>query len=134
MPPPAPRRQLNVRLPPDLIDRIEADGRAKQDVVEDAVRAWFSDDSNVIAGDSSENGGGRADDSSVLSIDSKNDSNVIAALIGQLDEKDRQIAAKDEQLTATIVLLHDAITPPPQLPAAEQEAQAGRRWWEFWKR
>lgn len=119
MPPPAPRRQLNVRLPPDLIDRIEADGRAKQDVVEDAVRAWFSDDSsddsNVIAGDSSENGGGRADDSSV-----------IAALTGQLDEKDRQIAELH-------VMLQTAITPPPQLQAAPG-AEGGRKWWQVWKR
>lgn len=114
--PPTPRHQLNVRLPPELIEQIDADGRAKQDVVADALRAWF--------GDSSENGGGSGDDSMM-----------IAALTGQLDEKDRQIAAKDEQLTAALVLLHDAITPPLQLPAAEREAQVegGRKWWQVWK-
>ena len=111
MPSPPPRRQLNVRLPPELIDRIDADGRAKQDVVADALRAWFGDDSK-------ENGGGRTDDS-----------RMIAALTGQLGEKDRQIAELH-------VMLHTAITPPPQLPAAEPEAQAEggrRRWWQVWK-
>jgi hypothetical protein len=44
----SPRRQLNVRLPPDLIKQIETDKRSKQDAVEAAVRAYF-DDSMMIA-------------------------------------------------------------------------------------
>lgn len=59
MPPAPPPRQLNVRLPPDLIKQVEADKRSNQDVVKAALQAWFADDdSTVIADDSSENGGG----------------------------------------------------------------------------
>lgn len=115
MPQPAPRRQLNVRLPPDILEQVEADDRSNREIVEAALRAWFADDS-------SENGGGRGGDSIM-----------IAALVGQLAAKDRQLEAKDEQFAAAFVLWHGAITPPLQLQAAEQEAQAGRKWWEFWK-
>lgn len=119
MPPTTPRRQLNVRLPPDLIDQIEAeieaDGRAKQDVVAAALRMYF-DDSSDIADDSSENGSGRADDSSM-----------IAALTGQLREKDKQI-------TELHVMLQTAITPPLQLPPAPWAEGGRRKWWQFWKR
>ena len=139
MPPPAPRRQLNVRLSPDLIDMIEADGRAKQDVVADALQAWFSDDSSddskMLSDANKENGGGRADDSNVLSIDSRNDSMMIAALTGQLGEKDQQITAKDRQLDAKdrqISELH-VLMLQPQLPPA-QAAEDGRRWWQFWRK
>ena len=133
------RRQLNVRLPSDILEQIEADGRAKQDVVADALRAWFDD--------SSENGGGRGDDSTVIADDSRNDSTVlsndssmIAALTGQLGEKDRQIAAKDRQLDAKdrqISELHVLMLQPQLPPAPGVEAQAeegGRRWWQVWKR
>lgn len=135
--PATPRRPLNVRLPADILEQIEADGGKKQAIVEDALRAWFDDskdDSRVLSDANKENGSGRADDSTVIADDSR----MIAALTGQLGEKDRQIAAKDEQLAAALVLLHDAITPPLQLPAAEPEAQAaedgGRRWWQFWRK
>lgn len=121
MPPAPPRRQLNVRLPPDIIEQIEAGERSKQDVVADALRAWFADDdSKVIADDSSENSGGRADDSRMIA----DDSGMVAALTGQLGEKDRQISELH-------IMLQTAITPPARLPAAEPEA---RKWWQVWKR
>ena len=115
---PPPRRPLNVRLPPDLIEQIEADGGKKQDVVADALRAWFGDANK-------ENGGGRGDDSSDDSKVQQNDSNMIAAMVQQLGEKDQQIAELH-------VMLQTAITPPPQLRAAP-EAEGGRRWWQVWK-
>jgi len=122
MTPPA-LRPLNVRLPADILEQIEADGGKKQDVVADALRAWFSDDSK-------ENGGGRRDDSMMLS----NDSSMIAALTGQLDTKDRQLAAKDQQLDAKdrqIGELH-VLMLQPQLPPAPG-AEGGRKWWQVWK-
>ena len=91
---PPPRRPLNVRLPPDLIEQIEADGGKKQDVVADALRAWF-DDSNVIADDSNENGGGRGDDSIMLS----NDSSMIAPCYQMLT---RRTAAGGVMIAAMI--------------------------------
>jgi hypothetical protein len=103
-------------------------------VVADALQAWF-DDSSEIADDSKENGSGRADDSTVIADDSRNDSRMIAALTGQLGEKDRQIAAKDRQLDAKdrqISELH-VLMLQPQLPPAPG-ADGRRRWWQVWKR
>jgi len=153
MPPTSPRRQLNVRLPPDIIEQVEADKRSKQAVVEDALRAWYSngiaDDSSensskqdviedalracyskTIADDSSENGSRQSDSSNGIADDSRNDSDIlVTALTGQLHEKDKQISEKDQQIAELHVILQTSITPQPQLPAAEPE----RKWWQVWK-
>ena len=129
--PATPRRQLNVRLPPDLVARVDADDRSKQEVVEDALRAYFddssmiADDSKVLSDDSSENGSGRTDDSRIDSTVLSNDSSMIAALTGQLGVKDQQIAELH-------VMLRDAISSQAQLPPAPG-AEGGRKWWQVWK-
>ncbi len=41
------RKQLNVKIPDDLYDKIEITGRQKQEVVADALRLYFSSSSNI---------------------------------------------------------------------------------------
>jgi len=64
---------------------------------------------------------------------------------GQLDTKDRQLAAKDHQLDTKdqqlaakdrqIGELHVLMLQPQLPPALESEAQVkgGRKWWHVWK-
>lgn len=115
------RRPLNVRLPSEIHEMIEAAGGKKQDVVESALRAYFdsSDDSPMLHFDNKK----LSDDSSDNGSSSGDDSCVIAVLTEQIAEKDRQIAELH-------VMLHDAISPQAQLPAADSQ----RKWWQLWRK
>ena len=99
-------KQLNVKLPSELYDRIIKTGRSRKDVIMDALDMYFgANEHNQHQEPQQEN-------------ETSN------ALISQLQEKDKQISELHILLQTT--LNQSAITSP--------EDEHKKAWWKFWSR
>ncbi len=97
-------KQLNVKLPPDLYDRIIKTGRSRKDIIIDALEMYF----NINEHNQQQ--------------EPQQDVNTSAALIEQLQEKDKQISELHILLQTT--LNQNVIT--------SQEEDNKKAWWKFW--
>ncbi len=97
-------KQLNVKLPPELYDRIIKTGRSRKDVIIDALDMYF---------DVKEHN---------QQQEPQQDNDTSNALILQLQEKDKQIEHLHILLQTT--LNQNVITSPEDKPP----------WWKFWSR
>ena len=89
------RKQINVRIPTRLHDQIAKMGQVKQDIVTAALELYFTTDTKP------------------------DDSKTIAALVNELDEKNKQIS--ELHIMVQSAISRQAI-----------EAPSGRPWWKFW--
>jgi metal-responsive CopG/Arc/MetJ family transcriptional regulator len=96
-------KQLNVKLPSDLYDRILKTGKSRKDVIVDALNMYF--DVNVH---------------NHQQEPQQNDKSSDVLMEKQLQEKDKQISELHILLQTT--LNQNLITSP------ENE----KRWWKFW--
>ncbi len=97
-------KQLNVKLPPDLYDRIIKTGRSRKDIIIDALEMYFSiNEHNQKA-------------------EPQQDSNTSDALIQQLQEKDKQIS--ELHIMLQNAMSQNLITSP--------ETDNKKTWWKFW--
>ena len=97
-------KQLNVKLPSDLYDLILKTGRSRKDIIIDALNMYFS-----------------INEHNQHQEPQQNDS-TSAALIEQLQEKDKQISELHILLQTT--LNQNMIT--------SQEDENKKHWWKFW--
>jgi predicted dinucleotide-binding enzyme len=96
-------KQLNVKLPSDLYDLILKTGRSRKDIIIDALNMYFS-----------------INEHNQYQEPQQNDS-TSAALIEQLQEKDKQISELHILLQTT--LNQNMITSPDDK----------KPWWKFWR-
>lgn len=97
-------KQLNVKLPPELYDRIIKTGRSRKDIIIDALDMYFDVNEHNQQQEPQQN------------------DNTSAALIEQLQEKDKQISELHILLQTT--LNQNVIT--------SQEEDNKKTWWKFW--
>jgi len=130
------KKQLNVRIPAELFDKIDNSGMSKQELVEEALVLYFDikDDSNLLE-----------NNSKLLEYNSdllKNNSNLLAetiALKNEIQFKDVIIKAKEDNIrdlqnqTGFLIFEFQRINKiNEQLLLTENEAI--KKWWEFWKK
>lgn len=100
------KKQLNVRVDPDMFAQIEATERSKQAVVTDALKLYFD------------------------GCPEPADSVDIAIATDQLAMKDAQLAASATQIAELHILLQTSIKHQQKLlPAAARE-----HWWQIWRK
>ena len=97
-------KQLNVKLPSELYDRIIKTGRSRKDVIIDALDMYFSINEHN------------------QHQEPQQDSNASDALIKQLQEKDKQISELH-------IMLQNAMS---QNLITHPESENKRTWWKFW--
>jgi len=97
-------KQLNVRLPSDLYDRIINSGRSRKDITIDAFKLYFDVNEHNQQQEQTQN------------------DNTSLALIEQLREKDKQISELHILLQTT--LNQNLITSPEDVNK--------KTWWKFW--
>ena len=153
------KKQLNVRIPLELQEKIENDGRPKVEIVIEALELYFAskkqhDDSNndISANNSaSQNDSNNSqNDSSISNNDSNNDSNNNSNIshdnsnisnISKIEEKDSnevlRMKTEIEFLRAKIddllKLLHQEQVlhiQTQRMLTAPQPVQ--KKWWQFW--
>ncbi len=97
-------KQLNVKLPSDLYDRILKTGRSRKDIIIDALNMYFSiNEHNQYQ-------------------EPQQDNNTSTALIEQLQEKDKQISELH-------IMLQNAMS---QNMITSREDEHKKAWWKFW--
>ncbi len=99
-------KQLNVKLPSELYDRILKTGRSRKDVIVDALDMYFSTNEHN------------------QQQEPQQDNDTSNALVQQLQEKDKQIEHLHILLQTT--LNQNVIT--------SQEDEHKKVWWKFWDR
>jgi len=130
------KKQLNVRVPAELFEKIDNSGMSKQELVEEALVLYFDikDDSNLLE-----------NNSKLLEYNSdllKNNSNLLAetiALKNEIQFKDVIIKAKEDNIrdlqnqTGFLIFEFQRINKiNEQLLLTENESI--KKWWEFWKK
>ena len=98
-------KQLNVKLPSDLYDRILKTGRSRKDVIMDALDMYFNINEHNQQQEPQQN---------------KNAS--YALIVEQLQEKDKQISELH-------IMLQNAMS---QNLITSQEDENKKAWWKFW--
>jgi len=140
------KKQLNVRIPLELQEKIENDGRPKVEIVIEALELYFAskkqhDDS---INDISANNSASQNDSNTSQNDSSisnNDSNVDNSNISKIEQKDSnevlRMKTEIEFLRAKIddllKLLHQEQVlhiQTQRMLTAPQPVQ--KKWWQFW--
>ena len=133
------KKQLNVRVPAELFDKIDNSGMSKQELVEEALELYFDvkndqNNSNLLETNSKllEN------NSDLL----KNNSNLLAETItlkNEIQFKDVIIKAKEDNIrdlqnqTGFLIFEFQRINKiNEQLLLTENESI--KKWWEFWKK
>ncbi len=137
------KKQLNVRVPAELFDKIDNSGMSKQELVEEALVLYF-DSKDDIKDDQNK--------SNMLETNSKllennsslleNNSNLLAetiALKKEIQFKDVIIKAKEDNIkdlqnqTGFLIFEFQRINKiNEQLLLTENESI--KKWWEFWKK
>ncbi len=143
------KKQLNVRVPAELFDKIDNSGMSKQELVEEALELYFDSkkDSKEIQNDSSslENNSKLLEkDRNLLETDSKlleNNSRLLAETVSlkkEIQFKDVIIKAKEDNIkdlqnqTGFLIFEFQRINKiNEQLLLTENESN--KKWWEFWK-
>jgi hypothetical protein len=147
------RKQLNVRIPSDLHDKIESSGKGKQDIVIAALELYFDskdvskDVSSMLANDSkgdskqgtNDSGEHIAGDSNDDSKQLTNDSKMLAAFQAEIDH----LRAQNVELiklvsqAQTLHLQTQRLLPAGDQPAPGQpvsrHAPEVKKWWQVWK-
>ena len=107
-------KQLNVKLPSELYDRIIKTGRSRKDVIVDALDMYFDvKEHNQQQEPQPEHGTTRA-------------------LISQLDQKDLQISGLHKQIEQLHILLQTELS-KNVLKDPDQDKH-NSSWWKFWSR
>lgn len=121
------KKQLNVRIPLELQEKIENDGRPKVEIVIEALELYFAskakqDDSN---NDISANNSASQNDSNISKIEQK-DSNEVLRMKTEIEF----LRAKIDDL---LKLLHQEqvlhIQTQRMLTAPQPDQ---KKWWQFW--
>jgi len=115
------KKQLNVRIPAELFDKIDNSGKSKQELVEEALELYF--------------------DSNFDSKHYQNNSNLLSettALQKEIQFKDVIIKAKEDNIkdlqnqTGFLICEFQRINKiNEQLLLTQPES---KKWWEFWKK
>ncbi len=136
------KKQLNVRVPAELFDKIDNSGKSKQDLVEEALKLYFANKNDI-----KEN----QNDSNLLENDSKllekernlleTNSKLLAetmVLQKEIQFKDVIIKSKEDNIkdlqnqTGFLIFEFQRINKiNEQLLLTEHESI--KKWWEFWK-
>ena len=118
---------ISVRVPEEILEKIENTGISKATIVNQALAMYFdinglqSKTQNEENGISAEN---QADISLSKQLDEKD---------GQIREKDDQIKRKDEQIMELTKLLDQAQQLQLHTQKLIPEDVAKKPWWFFWK-
>lgn len=130
------KKQLNVRVPAELFDKIDNSGMSKQELVEEALVLYF--DSKDDIKDDQNKSNLLENNSSLL----ENNSNLLAetiALKKEIQFKDVIIKAKEDNIkdlqnqTGFLIFEFQRINKiNEQLLLTENESI--KKWWEFWKK
>ncbi len=130
------KRQLNVRVPAELFDKIDNSGISKQELVEEALVLYF-DSKHDIKDDS--------DNSCLLETNNKlleNNSNLLAeaiALKKEIQFKDVIIKAKEDNIkdlqnqTGFLIFEFQRINKINEQLLLTENGSI-KKWWEFWKK
>ncbi len=116
------KKQLNVRIPAELFDKIDSSGKSKQDLVEEALELYF--------------------DSNKDSNSYQNNSNLLSeniALQKEIQFKDVIIKAKEDNIRDLQNQAGFLISEFQRINKINEqllltEAEPAKKWWEFWKR
>ncbi len=130
------KKQLNVRVPAELFDKIDNSGMSKQELVEEALELYFDSksDSNMLEYNSNslENNSNLIEDHSNLLAET-------LSLKKEIQFKDVIIKAKEDNIrdlqnqTGFLISEFQRINKiNEQLLLTEPESI--RKWWEFWKK
>jgi hypothetical protein len=106
-------KQLNVKLPSDLYDRILKTGRSRKDIIIDALNMYFDVNEHNQQAEAPQND--RASD----------------ALISQLSEKDLQILGLHKQIEQLHILLQTELS--KNVLRDPDQDKYKRSWWKFWR-
>ncbi len=107
-------KQLNVRLPSDLYDRIIKSSRSRKDITIDAFELYFDvNEHNQHQEPQSEH-------------------EATSALISLLDQKDLQISGLHKQIEQLHILLQTELS-KNVLKDPDQDINK-RSWWKFWSK
>lgn len=98
-------KQLNVKLPSDLYDRILKTGRSRKDIIIDALNMYFGANEHNQQGEPQQN-----------------NNTSYALMVEQLQEKDKQISELHIMLQNS--MSQNLITSP--------EDEHKKAWWKFW--
>ena len=105
-------KQLNVKLPSELYDRIIKTGRSRKDVIMDALDMYFSiNEHNQQQEPQPEQG-------------------ATNALISQLDQKDLQISGLHKQIEQLHILLQTELS--KNVLKDPEQGEHKKAWWKFW--
>ena len=105
-------KQLNVRLPLELYDRIIKSGRSRKDITIDAFKLYFDVNEHNHEQEAQQY-----------------DKTALALMVEQLQTKDVQISSLHKEISELHILLQttmnqNLITSPEEKPP----------WWKFWSR
>ncbi len=118
------KKQLNVRIPSEIFDKIDNSGKSKQDLVEEALMLYF--------------------DSNPDSKSNQNDSKLIAEMLAlqkEIQFKDAIIKAKEDNIkdlqnqAGFLISEFQRINKiNEQLLLLPAPTEPVKRWWQFWKK
>ncbi len=118
------KKQLNVRIPAEIFDKVNNSGKSKQDLVEEALMLYF--------------------DSNRDSKRDQDDSNLLAEMIAlnkEIQLKDAIIKAKEENIkdlqnqTGFLISEFQRINKiNEQLLLSPAPVEPAKKWWQFWKK
>jgi hypothetical protein len=112
------RKQLNVRIPGDLYQKIENDGRQKQDVVTDALELYFSSSSNIDIAKDLEH---EKEKSKLL----ESNIQVLEGRVKDLQSQNGFLIQEHTRMSGQLDRL--------LMPSQEEKTEKGKQWWQFWK-
>lgn len=142
------KKQLNVRIPFELQERIENDGRSKVDIVVEALELYFdsknhndaskndiSSDSNASKNDVPVNSNDSKQDTSANCNDSNNDNSI--SKFEQVDSNGiagmkNEIEYLRSKVDDLIKLLHQEQVLHIQTQHMLTTPQVMKKWWQFW--
>ncbi len=111
------KRQLNVRIPADIYDKIESSGRSKQDIVADALMLYF--------------------DSKTQQTDDSTDS-LVQTLQGEIEYLKKQFDILNQEKLELMRLLNQSqilqMQAQKQLTEAQESKKKTLKWYLFWKK
>lgn len=137
------KKQLNVRVPAELFDKIDNSGMSKQDLVEEALVLYF--DSKDDIKESQNDGNLLENNSKLLEKDRillETNSNLLAetiALKKEIQFKDVIIKAKEDNIkdlqnqTGFLIFEFQRINKINEQLLLTENGSI-KKWWEFWKK
>ena len=105
-------KQLNVRLPSELYDRIIKSGRSRKDITIDAFKLYFDVNKHNQQQDPQQN-----------------DKAAYALMAEQLQTKDTQISKLHNEISELHILLQTTLN---QNLITSPEDEHKKAWWKFW--